>query len=562
MATNGFLTFLMVSVSNNNQRVKIDFTSKYCPDPSLLRVFDQIMTTTTADWKYLGEVFEDPRSVMDQLLKRAFHDIITRHIDEGLKQAGLHSTAQFLRYLYFSYSSTITFIDRLLLMYKEHMDDLPVTALENAVEQTKTFLFCLHGDIFNRYTRPRDVQTLEARFLKEILDVCAVPISNDVNMRKAAKASKNIFNLATGTDFKPISAAELEKRCQYYVFGSGALLLDPQITEAGIIELETLKRLMVVVSEALKRFSSFFKEKHELSDLIENYLSFFLDNLRKQCILPSFQYAVQNEDLGAHSKVFDPRNLTLVRTLNSLLSAMQVYFEEQIIPSAALVSPVCCRRVYEMKNGFFEACLRYINKAVRAEMAGIAGHLSAIAQKYIKKTDYKPRPDDLAAFNTRTQFCTATRDYLRSVNAAVRSCLPGLNASKFMVKVGKLLFDLLVSDVIKKLGFNDVGALVLLNDINALAEVASEFGQECQKELSPYFGFLREVANILMVKPENLRAVVQEGTLNLIDVRLLYPFMAVRSDFKSGRIDTLFPDMDPSVLASSTAASNPLSLFQ
>ncbi len=529
----------------------------------MLGVFDQILSTTSADWKYLGDVFDDPGSVMDQLLKRAFQDIITRHIDEGLKQSGQHSTAQFLRYLTFAYTSSLEFIDRLILMYKEHMDDLSVIEIENAIEHTRAFLRGLHSDIFNRYTRPQDIQALEARFLKEILDICAVPIANQINSKKSAKASKNIFNLNSGSEYKPVTSAQLAKRCQFYTFGNGNLLLKPEATELGLISLDTFKHLLLLVAEAINRFSSFFKENHELSDLMENYLSFFLDTLRKQCILPSFQFAVENDDLGATSKVFDPRNLVLIQTLNSLLSALQIFFEEQIIPNTALVSPVCCRKAFEMKNVFFEACLRYINKTIRAEMAGIAGHLGAIAQKFLKKTDYKPRPDDLAAFNSSTQFCSATRDYLRSVNKAVQTCLPASNSSKFLVKVGKLLFDLLAGDLIKKLGFNDVGALVLLNDINAFAEVTTEFGPECQRELAPYFGFLREVANILMVKPENLRAVVQEGNLNLIDVRLLYPFMTLRSDFKTSRIEALFPDMVLTSTTASTASnSNPISFSQ
>lgn len=104
-------------------------------------------------------------------------------------------------------------------------------------------------------------------------------------------------------------------------------------------------------------------------------------------------------------------------------------------------------------------------------------------------------------------------------------------------------------DIVKKLSFNDMGALVLLNDINAYVEMLRDFGAECQRELGVYFGFLRELANILMVRPENLRSVLQEGTLNMIDVRLLHPFIALRSDFKASKIDALFPDMDASASA-------------
>ena len=95
----------------------------------------------------------------------------------------------------------------------------------------------------------------------------------------------------------------------------------------------------------------------------------------------------------------------------------------------------------------------------------------------------------------------------------------------------------------KKLSFNDVGALVLLNDINAYSEMLMDFGPEAQWDLSIYFNFLRELANVLMVKPENLRSVLQEGSLNLIDIRLFYPFIALRSDFKISKIESLFPEM-------------------
>ena len=71
----------------------------------------------------------------------------------------------------------------------------------------------------------------------------------------------------------------------------------------------------------------------------------------------------------------------------------------------------------------------------------------------------------------------------------------------------------------------------------------NDFGADSQRELSIYFSFLRELSNILIVKPENLRSVLQEGSLNLIDIRLFYPFIALRSDFRTSKIEILFPEM-------------------
>ena len=395
-----------------------------------------------------------------------------RHIDEGLKCAGMHSTIQYLRYLSSTFIGTLEFIDRLLQMYREHMDDLPITSIDGAIEEIRSFLMGLHKDIFSRYTRPSDIQMLESRFIKEIIDICAIPVQNFVNSKKIAKASKNLFNIPTGSDPKLIKYAEVQNRSGFYIFKDG-LLVNEKDYESPIIAAGTLIRVLGLVSESIDRMIRFYQEKHELNDMMENYLSFFMETLRKSCITPTFLFIVENEDVGCGSKPFDSRNFELIQNLNNLLSIMQVYFEEQIIPATSLISPTCCRKMYELKNTFFEACIRYINKLLKLEINAIHVQLSNIAQKYVKKSDYKPKPDDLSAFNTSTQYCNVSKDFLCT----------------------------------------------------------------CAKVMQQY------LSNILMVKPENLRSVLQEGYLNLIDIRLFYPFMALRSDFKTSKIDSLFPEM-------------------
>ena len=302
-------------------------------------------------------------------------------------------------------------------------------------------------------------------------------------------------------------------------------------------------RLLGLVSESISRMITFYNEKHELNDMIDNYLQFFVEMLRKSCITPTFLFIVENEDIGCNIKPFDPRNFVLIHKLNSLLSICQIYFEEKIIPTASAISPTCCKKIYELKNKFFEACLRYINKVLKLEINGISIHLGNIAQKYVKKSDYRPKSDDLAAFNSSTQYCGVVKEYLRICAKIIHQFLPAHNAIKSINRIGKIFFEQLI-DLMKKITFNDMGALVFLNDINSYSEMLNDFGPESQRELSVYFNFLRELSNVLIVKPENLRSVLQEGSLNLIDIRLFYPFIALRSDFRTSKIETLFPEMN------------------
>lgn len=41
-----------------------------------MAVFDLIISTVSADWRYLDEVFEQPKIVMDMLLKGVFEEIV------------------------------------------------------------------------------------------------------------------------------------------------------------------------------------------------------------------------------------------------------------------------------------------------------------------------------------------------------------------------------------------------------------------------------------------------------------------------------------------------------
>lgn len=471
-----------------------------------------------------------------------------RHIDEGLKCAGMHSTIQYLRYLSSAYCGTLNFIEQLLQMYREHMDDLPIISIDGAIEEIRSFLTGLHQDIFSRYTKTSDIQMLESRFIKEITDICAISTQNFVNSKKMAKASKNLFNIPTASDLKIIQYTDVRHRSGFYLFKDG-LLVNENNFESSIIDPETLLRLLGLISEAIERMVNFYQERHELNEMIENYLSFFMETLRKSCITPTFLFIVENEDVGCCSKPFDSRNFELIQKLNCILEIVQLYFEEQIIPATSLVSPSCCRKGYELKNNFFEACLRYINKLLKLEINAISVQFSNIAQKYVKKSDYKPKADDLSAFNSSTQFCNTSRDFLKTCAKVMQQYLPTHNASKAIKHIVKKFFEQLI-ELMKKLTFNDIGALVLLNDINAYSEMLVDFGPECQTELCVYFNFLRELSNVLMVKPENLRSVLQEGSLNLIDIRLFYPFIALRSDFKTSKIDSLFPEMANSVVSS------------
>ena len=382
-----------------------------------------------------------------------------RHIDEGLKFAGLHSTAQYLKYLNGNFSETLAFIESLLQIYREHMEDLPVSSIDGAIEETRSYLMGLHHDVFSRYLKKSDIQMLEARFLKEIIDICSISCQNFVSTKKIAKASKNLFNIPSGSDPRTYSYSDVKHRCGFYQFKDG-LLVNEDDFDSPIISQNTLVKVFIIVSESIDRLIRFYDEKTDVQEMIESYMTFFMEALRKSCITPTFLFIVENEDIGSTAKPFDGRNFSLIQKLNLLLSLIQVYFEEQIIPTTSSISPICCRKMFELKNGFFEACIRYMNKVLKLEINGISLQLNNIAQKYLKKSDYKPKPDDLSAFNSTTQYCTNVKEYLRICAKIIKTHLSKQNSRSVINRIVKMFFEQLI-ELIKKIIFNDVGALVL-----------------------------------------------------------------------------------------------------
>lgn len=51
---------------------------------------------------------------------------------------------------------------------------------------------------------------------------------------------------------------------------------------------------------------------------------------------------------------------------------------------------------------------------------------------------------------------------------------------------------------------------------------------------------LRQLGNVFLVKPEILPSVLSEGYLAKVDFKSLYPYLQMRVDFKTSKIDKLF----------------------
>jgi exocyst complex component 5 len=120
-----------------------------------------------------------------------------------------------------------------------------------------------------------------------------------------------------------------------------------------------------------------------------------------------------------------------------------------------------------------------------------------------------------------------------------------------------ILFIRLLLDHLKRFTISDAGAVLLrrcqiywycililhfhLSDLKLYAETMGSIGPSWPN-LKDRFELLTEIGNMFLVRPENLKSLMQEGILSAIDPKLLYPFLLLRADFKTARVDEIFPD--------------------
>lgn len=83
------------------------------------------------------------------------------------------------------------------------------------------------------------------------------------------------------------------------------------------------------------------------------------------------------------------------------------------------------------------------------------------------------------------------------------------------------------------------------SDLKQYSALVERFGPAASL-LKERYEMLWELGHLYVVRPENLRSLLQEGHLGKLDPKLIYPYISNRGDFGTAHVDQLFPDMEKS----------------
>ncbi len=118
-------------------------------------------------------------------------------------------------------------------------------------------------------------------------------------------------------------------------------------------------------------------------------------------------------------------------------------------------------------------------------------------------------------------------EFIENLKSQIRSYFDSQNHDYFLTEIGAN-FCRLLFDHFQKYPTNHIGGVIITKDIQKYTESMSLLGISV---LTERFDLLREIGSLFIVKPENLRTMIQEGNLGKIELKLLKPYLQMRWDW-------------------------------
>ncbi|EPZ36562.1 Exocyst complex component Sec10-like domain-containing protein [Rozella allomycis CSF55] len=233
--------------------------------------------------------------------------------------------------------------------------------------------------------------------------------------------------------------------------------------------------------------------------------------------------------------------------LNKMDSIIEVYdFIKNVMDSIALIEETVKennlneKQLTKIKEDFFKELEIWCNSLLNSIVDVHLNQISSILNKQ-KKTDFKPKDEANVLSIPCSDTCKLITGYLEEVTKAAQA------------NIDKILFVSIFSDLfssfqdqllahIKKFTFTDIGGMLLSKDFNVYYNLA--FNLQLKLDVIKGFEMLKDLSNIYIVRPENIKSIIEQGILSSFSFDLILPFVALRSDFHSANVKSLFYELE------------------
>ncbi|KAL2914341.1 Exocyst complex component 5 [Polyrhizophydium stewartii] len=446
-------------------------------DPGLARLYEEIEAAIYNEWDAIVVVFPNAASVIQVFVQRIFAQSIQNYLEVLVERAKSESPRAYLQTLALSHAATGKLVANI-----HRFDEKVISAALGAPALTSLLNRCFE-DLFVPYIENGRYINLELEWLTRMLQqhLSGQSAKMDSSSAAASSAVMSSFMSTMANTMNTVSAmgAELSSQLTGNQSGPGSA------TGTAAAGLEGY--WMPTVDDAA----------NELDDL-------------------SAADTKVEPDLG---------HLQIAKTTTRVLQIFQLQFQTQLLPLLA-GSPALHREMILFKNELFSSLEQKVNALLQGKIAVASAWLEVLLSRQ-KKTDFKPR-DDIVAVNTlATPVCNQIVEYVRRIKDEAEESLDGENLEAYLTEIGVSLHSLLL-DHFRRFPVSYAGGLVLTKDLAKYHEVIMTFKISLLEER---FDMLKELGTVFIVKPENLKTVLNEGYLGRIELHLLYPYLSLRADW-------------------------------
>ncbi|KAG9019684.1 Exocyst complex component 5 [Tulasnella sp. 427] len=571
-------------------------------DLGLAALLDDIRTTVGQEAQIIQAVFPNPPVVMQVFLQRVFEQSIQGHIEMLLEKASAISTLAFLRLLQLAHVQISALVEDLRpydlsavmsasssrpalegssldaletrdargmgvalpfgTMLESAMEELFVHYIEGTkyLEKESKSLGELYSEYLTRFTKVHLMMRTKATgggLLDRIANQLSSGTGTSLSATAASSSASSAFAQLRGM-------ASSMKLSAYPGSAASPVALNPPVSlhgpapdaskpsaattaaghsesvnEAdGILSLDTAEKMLKWHAEAIGRCV----EMSPAAELPKNVLTLTkvlaesLGTGYVEMALETAQVRLETRDTKVEPDLSS--SLAVIRVVDLICQLWQQYASIALIPLTS--SSVTGRREMIIFNGQTISRIEGLANALEQKVIdGIVAWLSMQLQKQ-KKTDFKPRNDDLSFARVNTDPCTGCCDMLEKVRDAAKENLSGQNLESFLTEIG-VTFHSMLLEHLKKFPVSATGGLMVAKDLKTYQDTVATFGLPA---LDERFEFIRQLGNVFLVRPEILKTYITEDHLGRIDSRLLRPYLMQRVDWGQISFDALLGPVD------------------
>ncbi|KAF9188821.1 Exocyst complex component 5 [Haplosporangium sp. Z 767] len=514
-------------------------------DAGLIKLYEDIRTTVDQEAEIISMVFPNPAAVFQVFIQRVFGQSIQQFNETLLERAQAKSTLAYLRTLSSIHEHTISLVNDL----KKCEDTLKVGINSNVKGSnisvttqplSQTLDRCL-DDLFVPFLEGDRYVEKELQSLCEIYDSMLAKFTAYQLQRRGGNKFRAII---TRTFNQIIDSSNNRQTLPPVVQENFATVKNPEkyqnmqvSDDEGALSVDLVVKLLKIHAESVVRSVGLLpasgrpKNTAVLFQLLTDYIGMrYIDAALDSAL----------EELSALDPKFPPdlRPMKRVKLVNGIIHLIQMHFQTTILP-LTVPSPQVYRDTVIQKNKLMASVEAKANATIQKEIDVILAWLETCLSRQ-RRSDFKPKDDEIDLTGLATKPCIDCCEFLRRMYETIRKCFDGKNIEMFCMEVG-LSFHGILLEHFKKYSISPVGGVLLTKDIAKYQESVKAWNIPA---LNERFEMLRQLGNVFLVKPEILPSVLSEGYLAKADFKSLYPYLQMRVDFKTSKIDKLFEKLN------------------